>query len=180
MDSVGAALYVRDLKQGKIKTIAGLNQNYAWGQDSWSDFEASMKQLVPGAKVATSQMPKLFAGQYNAEISTILGAGVGAGVGVGRRRRATASRPASTRKNWATAATATGTGTSTVAMVACCAHHVTDVLPVLGLSGAAIFLNDYRIPLMVAGLAVNATGVLYMARLAIVHTRRARMEASAC
>jgi len=32
----------------------------------------------------------------------------------------------------------------------------------------------------VAGLAVNATGVLYMARLAIVHTRRARMEASAC
>ncbi len=74
MDSVGAALYVKDLKQGKIKTIAGLNQNYAWGQDSWGDFELSMKQLVPGAKVATSQMPKLFAGQYNAEISTILAA----------------------------------------------------------------------------------------------------------
>jgi branched-chain amino acid transport system substrate-binding protein len=74
MDSVGAALYVRDLKKGKIKTIAGINQNYAWGQDSWSDFEASMKQLVPSVKVATSQMPKLFAGQYNAEISTVLGA----------------------------------------------------------------------------------------------------------
>jgi branched-chain amino acid transport system substrate-binding protein len=74
MDSVGAALYVRDLRKGKIKTIAGINQNYAWGQDSWSDFEASMKQLLPGVKVATSQMPKLFAGQYNAEISTVLGA----------------------------------------------------------------------------------------------------------
>ncbi|MDH3318083.1 MAG: ABC transporter substrate-binding protein [Betaproteobacteria bacterium] len=74
MDSVGAALYVKDLKKGKIKTIAGLNQNYAWGQDSWKDFEASMKNLTPGVKVATSQMPKLFAGQYNAEISTILGA----------------------------------------------------------------------------------------------------------
>ena len=74
MDSVGAALYVRDMKQGKIGTIAGLNQNYAWGQDSWGDFEASMKQLVPGVKVTTSQMPKLFAGQYNAEISTILAA----------------------------------------------------------------------------------------------------------
>jgi branched-chain amino acid transport system substrate-binding protein len=74
MDSVAAALYVRDLKQGKVGTIAGLNQNYAWGQDSWNDFEASIKQLVPGVKVATSQMPKLFAGQYNAEISTILGA----------------------------------------------------------------------------------------------------------
>src|SRR5260221_3406030 len=33
-----------------------------------------MKQLVPGVSVATSQMQKLFAGQYNAEISTILGA----------------------------------------------------------------------------------------------------------
>jgi branched-chain amino acid transport system substrate-binding protein len=74
MDSVGAALYVRDLRKGRIKTIAGINQNYAWGQDSWSDFEASMKQLVPSVKVATSQMPKLFAGQYNAEISTVLGA----------------------------------------------------------------------------------------------------------
>lgn len=74
MDSVGAALYVKDLKKGKIKSIAGINQNYAWGQDSWSDFEASMKQLVPAVKVATSQMPKLFAGQYNAEISTVLGA----------------------------------------------------------------------------------------------------------
>lgn len=74
MDSVGAALYVKDLRKGKIKSIAGINQNYAWGQDSWSDFEASMKQLVPGVKVATSQMPKLFAGQYNAEISTVLAA----------------------------------------------------------------------------------------------------------
>ena len=74
MDSVGAAFYVRDTIKGKVKSIAGVNQNYAWGQDSWSDFEASMKQLAPGVKVATSQMPKLFAGQFNAEISTILGA----------------------------------------------------------------------------------------------------------
>src|SRR4029077_8332287 len=32
-DSVGAALYVKDLKPN-LKSIAGLNQNYAWGQDS--------------------------------------------------------------------------------------------------------------------------------------------------
>src|SRR5450759_1769907 len=73
MDSVGAALYVKDAKP-KMKSIAGLNQNYAWGQDSWGDFEASMKQLLPAVEVKTSQMPKLFAGQYNAEISTLLGA----------------------------------------------------------------------------------------------------------
>jgi branched-chain amino acid transport system substrate-binding protein len=73
MDSVGAALYVKEFKP-KVKSIAGVNQNYAWGQDSWGDFEASMKQLVPGIEVKTSQMPKLFAGQYNTEISTLLSA----------------------------------------------------------------------------------------------------------
>ena len=73
MDSVGAALYIKEAKP-KLKTIAGINQNYAWGQDSWADFEAAMKQLVPGVQVKTSQMPKLFAGQFNTEISTLLGA----------------------------------------------------------------------------------------------------------
>ncbi len=73
-DSVGAALYLKDAKP-KIKSIAGLNQNYSWGQDSWADFEAAMKQLVPGIEVKTSQMPKLFAGQYNAEISALLVSG---------------------------------------------------------------------------------------------------------
>ena len=72
-DSVGAALYVKDLKPN-LKSIAGLNQNYAWGQDSWGDFELAMKMLVPSLEVKTSQMPKLFAGQYNAEISALLGA----------------------------------------------------------------------------------------------------------
>src|SRR5947207_6076300 len=73
MDSVGAALYVKDAKPN-AKSIAGLNQNYAWGQDSWGDFEATMKVLVPSLDVKTSQMPKLFDGQYHAEISALLGA----------------------------------------------------------------------------------------------------------
>jgi branched-chain amino acid transport system substrate-binding protein len=34
-----------------------------------------MKQLAPGVETKTSQMPKLFAGQYNAEISALLGSG---------------------------------------------------------------------------------------------------------
>jgi len=74
MDSVGAAFFVRDVK-GKVKSIAGVNQNYAWGQDSWGDFVASMQQIDPGVDIKTSQMPKLFAGQYNAEISSLLGSG---------------------------------------------------------------------------------------------------------
>ncbi len=71
MDNVAAALYVTELKP-KLKSIAGINQNYAWGQDSWNDFEATMKALRPEVQVTTSQMPKLLAGQYGAEISALM------------------------------------------------------------------------------------------------------------
>ncbi len=64
----------------------------------------------------------------------------------------------------ATALAGAGTGTSSVAMLACCAHHVTDVLPLVGLSGAAMFLADYREPLMVLGIAVNLVGIVVMLR----------------
>jgi branched-chain amino acid transport system substrate-binding protein len=47
MDNVAAAFYVTESRP-KIKKIAGINQNYAWGQDSWNDFEAAMKTLNPG------------------------------------------------------------------------------------------------------------------------------------
>lgn len=72
MDSVAAARYVRE-RFPKATRIAGLNQNYAWGQDSWRDFESSMKALLPNVEIAGSQMPKLFSGQFNAEISALLG-----------------------------------------------------------------------------------------------------------
>jgi len=55
-----------------------------------------------------------------------------------------------------------GTGTSTAAMLACCAHHLTDVLPILGLSGAVIFLNAYKTPLLGFGIVMNLAGVAYM------------------
>ncbi len=71
MDNVAAALYVTEMLP-KVKKIAGINQNYAWGQDSWSDFEAAMKVLKPDVQVTTSQMPKLLAGQYGAEISALM------------------------------------------------------------------------------------------------------------
>jgi branched-chain amino acid transport system substrate-binding protein len=71
MDNVAAAFYVSDVMP-KAKKIAGINQNYAWGQDSWADFEGSMKVLRPGVEVTTSQMPKLLAGQYGAEISALM------------------------------------------------------------------------------------------------------------
>jgi branched-chain amino acid transport system substrate-binding protein len=71
MDNVAAALYVAEVLPS-AKKIAGINQNYAWGQDSWNDFEATMKVVRPGTEVTTSQMPKLLAGQYGAEISALM------------------------------------------------------------------------------------------------------------
>jgi hypothetical protein len=60
--------------------------------------------------------------------------------------------------------TAASTGTSGAAMLACCAHHLVDLVPVLGLSAAAVFLNAYRIELFVLGIAMNLLGVLVIAR----------------
>ena len=71
MDSVAAARYLLSVKPN-IKTISGINQNYAWGQDSWRDFAAAMQVLKPGITVKTTQFPKIFAGQYGAEISALL------------------------------------------------------------------------------------------------------------
>ncbi|HZP94914.1 MAG TPA: hypothetical protein VFC31_01065 [Candidatus Limnocylindria bacterium] len=57
-----------------------------------------------------------------------------------------------------------GTATSSVSMVACCAHHVADVLPIVGLSGLAVFLVEFRTPLMLLGIATNLVGIVVMLR----------------
>lgn len=71
MDAVAGALYLLEAKPG-IKNYAGINQNYAYGQDSWVDFTAVMSTLKPEVTVTTSQMPKFGAGQYGPEISALL------------------------------------------------------------------------------------------------------------
>lgn len=54
--------------------------------------------------------------------------------------------------------------TSAVAMVACCAHHLTDVLPLIGLSLAATFLARYQEWFLAAGIVSNLFGVGFMIR----------------
>ncbi len=71
MDNVAAARYALELNPD-LKSVSGINQNYAWGQDSWNDFINSMKQLNPGVEVNTEQFPKLFAGQYGSEVSALM------------------------------------------------------------------------------------------------------------
>jgi len=74
------------------------------------------------------------------------------------------------RHRAAAAVTAAGTGTSAAAMLACCAHHLVDLLPLVGLSAAAVFLNAYKTPLFVVGITMNVVGIVVIAR----QLRRAR------
>lgn len=70
-ENVAVARYVAEMYPN-IKTFSGLNPNYAWGQDAWSDFTESMKMLKPQAQIATNMTPKLGAGQYGTEISALV------------------------------------------------------------------------------------------------------------
>ncbi len=77
----------------------------------------------------------------------------------------------------AAAMAAGGTATSTTAMVACCLHHLSDVVPFLGLSGAATFLIQYKVPVILLSLAANGIGIALMVR-TVRHAKR--MQAPAC
>lgn len=63
-----------------------------------------------------------------------------------------------------------GGGTGTAAMVACCAHYVTNVLPFVGLSAATIFLGDNKELLLAIGLGMNLIGIAVTTR-AIIRAR---------
>ncbi len=71
MDAVAATMYLLDNRPA-VKRVSGINQNYAYGQDSWNDFEATIKAMKPGVEIVTSQMPKFGAGQYGSEISALI------------------------------------------------------------------------------------------------------------
>ncbi len=47
-------------------------------------------------------------------------------------------------------------------MVACCAHHLTEVLPILGLAGLSLFLTRYQIWFLGVGIASNFFGIIYL------------------
>lgn len=48
------------------------------------------------------------------------------------------------------------------AMLACCAHHATDVLPIVGLSAISMIIAGYQVPILLTSLAINAVGILFL------------------
>lgn len=71
-------------------------------------------------------------------------------------------------------------GASTSAMLACCAHHLPELLPILGISGAAVFLNEYKVELLWLALGMNLAGVGYFLRLVVLQRRAMSVEPDAC
>ncbi|MBI2958270.1 MAG: hypothetical protein HYY32_05440 [Chloroflexi bacterium] len=57
--------------------------------------------------------------------------------------------------------TASG-GVSAGSMVACCAHHLSDVLPMWGIAGVAGFLAAYQRVFLLAGVLSNLVGIAVM------------------
>ena len=52
--------------------------------------------------------------------------------------------------------------TSTAAMISCCAHYLTNILPILGTTGLVALVGQYQVELFWAGLAFNLAGVVYI------------------
>jgi len=69
----------------------------------------------------------------------------------------------------ATGAVAATGGVSAGSMVACCLHHVTDVLPLVGLGAAALFLTTYQEAFLLLGLLSSLLGLAWMLKLAQEH-----------
>lgn len=70
VDNIGAVRYLAATKPDATR-FAGIQQNYSWGQESWHDFTTALAALSPKGEVVEAQFPKIFQGQYGAEISAL-------------------------------------------------------------------------------------------------------------
>ena len=65
----------------------------------------------------------------------------------------------------ATGQAAASTGMSATSMVACCAHHIADIAPFLGIATLGLFLTKYQSTFLLTGILSNILGIIYMASL---------------
>jgi branched-chain amino acid transport system substrate-binding protein len=71
MDQVAAVKYML-AKMPNVSKVAGINQDYAWGQDSWAEFKATMMAMKPDIRFTNEIFTKLGTADYGAEISSLL------------------------------------------------------------------------------------------------------------
>lgn len=56
----------------------------------------------------------------------------------------------------------TSGSTSTLGMLACCVHHLADVLPIVGLTGLSFLLISYQKPILFVSLLINLVGSVFL------------------
>ncbi len=69
-EMVATVLYLLKTKPN-FSTIAVVNQDYAWGRDSWEIFINTLKVFKPDVKVVAEMFPKLGASDFSTEISRL-------------------------------------------------------------------------------------------------------------
>ncbi|MFO1326585.1 MAG: ABC transporter substrate-binding protein [Rubrivivax sp.] len=69
-EMVATVLYLLKHKPA-FSTVAVVNQDYAWGRDSWEIFINTLKALKPDVKVVAEMFPKLGASDFSTEISRL-------------------------------------------------------------------------------------------------------------
>lgn len=69
------------------------------------------------------------------------------------------------QKECAASGMAASGATSGLAMVACCAHRLVDIVPFLGATVLAAYLARYQTYLLALGLAANGAGIIYLLRI---------------
>lgn len=69
-EMLSTVLYLLKTKPD-FKTIAVVNQDYAWGRDSWAIFSTALKALKPDVEVVAEFFPKFGSPDFSTEISRL-------------------------------------------------------------------------------------------------------------
>ena len=69
-EMVATVLYLLKMKPN-FNSIAVVNQDYAWGRDSWEIFINTLRVFKPDIKVVAEMFPKLGASDFSTEISRL-------------------------------------------------------------------------------------------------------------
>lgn len=73
-----------------------------------------------------------------------------------------------------------GSAASSLAMVACCLHHVSDLLPAVGfILATSSFLIEYKDAIIIIGLLANLAGSVYIVK-AILEDRAVIEKGKSC
>lgn len=54
-----------------VQTIAVVNQDYAWGRDSWAIFKTALEAIKPGVRIVAELFPKFGATDFSTEITRL-------------------------------------------------------------------------------------------------------------